>query len=321
MRLLPGEIFMGLDPSVFSRTYDVVGDIHGHADALHRLLGMLGYAETNGAFSHPERTMLFVGDFVDRGPDQREVLRVVRAMCDWGSARAVLGNHEFNAIGWITPDGSGDYLREHSEPHERQHTVFLAQLGEGSDEHHSAIRWFKTLPVWLDLPGLRIVHACWHEPSCRALLPCLDERGCLTEAGLRESFRKGSPAAEAAEILLKGPEEHLPDGLSFFDKDGHERQEVRVRWWDDSANTFKRAALGMEGREHELPDAELPVLFRYRETKPVFFGHYWLQGKPRLTAPKAACLDFSVAKGGYLTGYRWSGESSLDERNLVWARA
>src|SRR5262245_18425643 len=111
MRLLPGEIFMGLDPSVFSRTYDVVGDVHGHADALHRLLGMLGYAETNGPFSHPERTMLFVGHFVDRCPDQREVLRVVRAMWHWGSARAVLGNREFNAIGWITPDGSGDYLR------------------------------------------------------------------------------------------------------------------------------------------------------------------------------------------------------------------
>jgi hypothetical protein len=282
---------------------------------------MLGYSETNGAFSHPERTMLFVGDFVDRGTEQREVLRVVRAMCGWGSARAVLGNHEFNAIGWATPDGNGDYLWERSEPHRLQHTAFLAQFGAGSDEYHSAIRWFKTLPVWLDLPGLRIVHACWHEPSCRALLPCLDERGCFTEAGLRKSFRKGSVAADAAEVLLKGPEEHLPYGMSFFDKDGNERQKVRVRWWDDSANTFKKAALGMEGREHELPDTELPKHFRYPENKPVFFGHYWLQGQPHLTAPNAACLDFSVASGGYLTAYRWSGESSLDEQNLVCTKA
>jgi hypothetical protein len=295
-------------PSKVSKTYDIVGDIHGHANALHRLLGMLGYSETNDAFSHPERTMLFVGDFIDRGPEQREALRVVRRMCETGSARAVLGNHEFNAIGWVTPDG-GDYLREHSKTHKRQHAEFLAQVGEGSDEHHSAVRWFKTLPVWLDLPGLRIVHACWHEPSCRALRQCLDERGCFTEAGLRESFRKRSAAGDAAEILLKGPEEPLPDGIFFCDKDGHGRQEVRVRWWDDSANTFRRAALGMEGREHELPDTELPMLFRYPETKPVFFGHYWLQGKPRLTAPNSASprADISRATDG------WANHLSTNE--------
>jgi hypothetical protein len=46
--------------------------------------------------------MIFVGDFIDRGPQQREVLRIARAMCEAGSASAVLGNHEFNAIGWAT---------------------------------------------------------------------------------------------------------------------------------------------------------------------------------------------------------------------------
>src|SRR3984885_11359032 len=80
--------------------YDLVGDIHGHADALHRLLCALDYAEVEGVFRHPERQMIFVGDFIDRGPQQREVLRIARSMCDSGAARAVMGNHEFNAIGW-----------------------------------------------------------------------------------------------------------------------------------------------------------------------------------------------------------------------------
>jgi hypothetical protein len=35
--------------------YDLVGDIHGHADALHRLLRGLDYAEIEGVFRHPER--------------------------------------------------------------------------------------------------------------------------------------------------------------------------------------------------------------------------------------------------------------------------
>jgi hypothetical protein len=109
----------------------------------------------------------------------------------------------------------------------------------------------------------------------------------------------------------------LPAGIYFHDKDGHRRNEVRLRWWDQSATTFRRAALGLEGREQELPDTDLPEDFRYHDSRPVFFGHYWLHGSPSLTASNAACLDFSVAKAGYLTAYRWSGEIALNEKSFV----
>lgn len=109
-----------LAPMTPSRTipmqgYDVIGDIHGHADALRRLLIKLEYTEVEGAFRHDSRKAIFVGDFIDRGPNQREVLRIARKMCEAGSASAVLGNHEFNAIAWATPNGNGGYLREHSK--------------------------------------------------------------------------------------------------------------------------------------------------------------------------------------------------------------
>jgi hypothetical protein len=39
--------------------YDLVGDIHGHADPLRRLLEKLDYAEIEGIFRHPERKMIF----------------------------------------------------------------------------------------------------------------------------------------------------------------------------------------------------------------------------------------------------------------------
>jgi hypothetical protein len=145
----------------------------------------------------------------------------------------------------------------------------------------------------------------------------LDERGCLTETGIRESYRHGTPAHAAVEILLKGPEQRLPEGFHFFDKDGHKREEVRLRWWDQEATTFRKAAIGLNGRENELPDTKLPRDFRYLENTPVFFGHYWLNGSPEITAPNAACLDFSVAKNGYLTAYRWSGETELNGHSLV----
>jgi hypothetical protein len=47
--------------------YDIVGDIHGHADPLRRLLQKLGYTEENGIYRHSSRTILFVGDFIAVG--------------------------------------------------------------------------------------------------------------------------------------------------------------------------------------------------------------------------------------------------------------
>ena len=44
----------------------------------------------------------FVGDLIDRGPDQLRVLKTVKAMVDAGSAQMVLGNHEFNALAYAT---------------------------------------------------------------------------------------------------------------------------------------------------------------------------------------------------------------------------
>ena len=167
----------------------------------------------------------------------------------------------------------------HSPKNANQHAEFLSQIGENSEAHKDAIDWFRTLPVWLDLPGLRVVHACWHDPSRKALEPFLDDAGCFTEEGVLESYRHGSVAHSAVEILLKGPEERLPAGIHFFDKDGHRREEVRLRWWDQNATTFRKAALGMEGRENEIPDTMLPKDYRYHEGKPVFFGHYWLKDR------------------------------------------
>ena len=95
--------------------YDIIGDIHGHASALRTLLAKLGYQENQNTYRHPDRTAIFVGDFIDRGPQQVETVNLVRRMVDAGSALAVMGNHEFNAIAWHTPDPNnpGDYLRPH----------------------------------------------------------------------------------------------------------------------------------------------------------------------------------------------------------------
>ncbi|GAA3855990.1 hypothetical protein GCM10022243_21630 [Saccharothrix violaceirubra] len=71
--------------------FDVIGDVHGCADELRELLGLLGYVD--GA--HPDgRTAVFVGDLVDRGPDTPGVLRLAMPMVRAGTALSVRGNHE-----------------------------------------------------------------------------------------------------------------------------------------------------------------------------------------------------------------------------------
>ena len=77
--------------------YDLIGDIHGHAAELRQLLEKLGYSQHGGIYLHPDRKVIFLGDFIDRGPQIREALGIVRVMVESGSALAVMGNHELNA--------------------------------------------------------------------------------------------------------------------------------------------------------------------------------------------------------------------------------
>jgi len=70
--------------------YDLIGDVHGCAQALERLLKAMGYAHSRGCYRHPKRKVIFVGDIVDRGPRIREALHVVKDMVDQGEAEIVL---------------------------------------------------------------------------------------------------------------------------------------------------------------------------------------------------------------------------------------
>ena len=115
----------------------------------------MGYRALEGVYRNTSLTVAFLGDFVDRGPRQREVLRIVRATVEAGTARPVMGSDEFNAIGFATPDGDNGFQLPHTEKNRAQHRTFLDQVGDGSADHADAVAWFRTLPLWLDLGGLR----------------------------------------------------------------------------------------------------------------------------------------------------------------------
>ena len=316
--------------------YDIIGDIHGHADALRALLTKLGYQEVQGVFRHPDRTAIFVGDFIDRGPKQIESVTLVRRMVDAGTAQAVMGNHEFNAIAWHTrdPHDERDFLRSHySDNHGaknyKQHIAFLREV-ERTPLHDEIIAWFKTLPLWLDLPGLRVVHGCWHARFMNYLSPLLAEGNRLPDSLLPAATREPDDEREkdtpepsifkAVEALTKGIEIQLPDGKSFLDKDNIRRYRVRSRWWDRNAGNYPQAAMLDEATCRTLPDDPIPEHARIADQsgKPTFIGHYWLTGTPTLLSPNTACVDYSIAKGGRLVAYRWNGETELAASNFIW---
>jgi hypothetical protein len=316
--------------------YDIIGDIHGQFDKLEALLLRLGYKARQGVWRHPRRTAIFVGDFIDRGPQGVETVQAVRAMVDAGTALAVMGNHELNAIAWHTPDlrDPGEYLRPRSstpwgEKNRSQHQAFLAQVESNPALHADLVAWFLTLPLWLDLDELRVVHACWHGPYIAWLEPQLRNGRFLTPDLLVHATTEPVDLAEkdnalpslfkAVEAITKGIEVAIPALNRFQDADNSTRERVRVKWWDSDAVTYRDAAMLPDIQRMALPDLPIPDHARLVSTdkRPTFFGHYWMTGARQLQSSKAVCVDYSAGKGGPLVAYRWDQGEPLSAANFV----
>lgn len=317
--------------------YDIIGDIHGEVAKLTELLFRLGYrvnARAGGAWTHPERQAVFVGDLCDRGAGQLETLEIVRRMVDAGAARAHMGNHELNAIAFYLKDPArpGHHLRARrgsaGEKNRAQHQAFLDAVVEDSPLHREWVEWFLTLPLFGELPGgdgrpgIRVAHACWDQRAVDELKVWLAPGNRLTENRMAWACMKGNWVNQAVDLIAKGPEVRLPAGHFYLDKEGSKRTKTRIRWWAPEAKTWRKIAVLKPEDAQRLPDTEATGFRRpVNDGKvPTFFGHYWLTGAPRLMAPTMACLDYSVAKGGELVAYRWDGEPVLDPFKFVSTR-
>lgn len=152
--------------SLFDGPVDVVADIHGEITALDALLGRLGYASDG---RHPRgRRLVFVGDLVDRGADSPAVVERVAEMVVAGRAQCVLGNHELNLLRQARKEGNGWFW-----PEESDHDVAIGKFEESArasdSQRRDFMRWFDTLPVALERPDLRVVHACWQDDTMKRL--------------------------------------------------------------------------------------------------------------------------------------------------------
>jgi len=295
-----------------SEGFDIIGDVHGCHGQLVELLQTLGYRDDTGVFRHPTRRVIFVGDLIDRGPEQVAVIDTVKAMHTAGSALVVMGNHEFNAVCWATPSAGGGHLRSHTDKNHNQHREFLNQIGDGSASHHEAIAWFRTLPLWLEIDGLRVVHACWDSAAVDGLESAFFDPDDFIAASDRDS-----DLYRWVEHLCKGPEVELPEGYHFEDKDGHIRKNARYRWWIDGDGTYE--TMCEVPKEVDLPPGKIPnrPVQPYTDDTPVIYGHYWRRWPNAELSTNTVCVDHSAVKEGHLVAYRWSGETILEQHNLV----
>ena len=293
--------------------YDIIGDIHGCAYELETLLGELGYREIDGTFQHPSgRKVIFLGDYIDRGPEIRRVLQIVRAMIDGYQALGILGNHEINALRYHQRGPDGEWLRAHGKGKKHQHKATLAQLVQPHPEEWNDWRqWLAHLPMWLDLPGLRVVHAAWSDSQ----IAILRGHGPLSGDELVRLSEKESTEAKAISELLNGLELPLPEGEFFETPDLQKRTEFRSRWWNDLRGLSNRQAVFPD--DPRMGDSPCIVPAKHApypdSAVPVFFGHYAvLNDLAGPLASNVACLDYGAAKGGRIGAYRWDCECELD---------
>lgn len=303
--------------------FDIIGDVHGCAFTLIKLLEKLDYREVNGVYSHPRRQAIFVGDLIDRGPHIREVVLLVKAMVDAGQAECLMGNHEYNALGYyLWLPSHNRHLREHTPRHKRLLGETLNQFAAYPDEWKLCLAWMQERPLFLEGPGFRVVHACWDSALIDQYKRC--GKNTVDADFMRASVDESSFAGLFMDRLTRGTDMPLPGGHVVLGRDGYSRSRFRTKFWCEEARTYEDVVFQPDPLpphllQTPLNRAEKARLLTYDLTEPpVFVGHYWLQGRPQVLRPNIACLDYSAVKYGRLVAYRFDGEHTLSNDKFVW---
>lgn len=163
------------------RTF-AIGDIHGDRQALDTLLERLPALEA-------EDTLVFLGDYVDRGPDSRGVVERVMRLPQETPARVVTlrGNHEDKwldcyqgkGVEFLLPRSNGclemyrSFASKPLSPDDEAPTEdIIAMLDVPSWLPQTVLAWMEALPLWYEDDHAIYVHAglegegeMWKHPS------------------------------------------------------------------------------------------------------------------------------------------------------------
>lgn len=140
----------------------IIGDIHGRADLLDKILA-------NVSQEAPKARSVFVGDYVDRGPQSAAVLTRLRSL---SGAVCIRGNHETMLLEFLENpiETGGRWLRNGGSQTLASYGIELAE-NSGLDEIQAAQqelkqvladgseKWLRGLPLFWRSGNLLITHA------------------------------------------------------------------------------------------------------------------------------------------------------------------
>ncbi len=173
MKTIPGVPLASLPPgpavsTKIRRTF-AIGDIHGDIEALRVIMSRLPFPNAND-------TIVFIGDYLDRGPHSAEVIDYVRKLPAWTPAKVVAlrGNHEDAWVkvvdeGWpefVVPRGNGcleamrSFLKEPPPGQDDAPTSDeMKQMLKGSFLPEDVVAWMRELPYFYEDEHALYVHA------------------------------------------------------------------------------------------------------------------------------------------------------------------
>lgn len=127
-----------------------IGDIHGCYNELKTLIDEL---IDNGYYDHEMDRIVFLGDYVDRGENSREVIKYIREMqMEYGeNVIALMGNHEEMLLSFCDEiDMSWIY---------NGYDKTIMSYIENKDDFYSDLEWIRELPMYFEDDNFIYVHA------------------------------------------------------------------------------------------------------------------------------------------------------------------
>ena len=130
----------------------VIGDVHGHSDALENLITELD--------PNPGDRIVLMGDLIDRGPDSRMVIRIAKERAD---TFVIRGNHEDWALNGIEQNGtktwvpSLDWLMAGGKQCLDSYSNSDSELN--TEDWSRDLEWMMSMPHCLILDDWVLVHA------------------------------------------------------------------------------------------------------------------------------------------------------------------
>jgi bis(5'-nucleosyl)-tetraphosphatase (symmetrical) len=249
-----------------------IGDVQGCCDALHALLGEIG-------FSPARDTLWFVGDLVNRGTQSAKVLRLVRSL---GSRAVVVhGNHDLHLLAFA-----------HGKAKRRADDSFDDVLA--APDRDELLDWLRMRPLLHVEGGYAMVHAgllpSWSLAEAEGL--AAEVEAALRAPSHRELYASlyGSKPAAWSDAL-RGPERlrvivNAMTRMRFCTRDGAMDFSVK--------GEVEKALPGY------LPWFDVPG--RRTRGVPIICGHWSALGLR--VAPDLLALDTGCVWGGRLTAVR-----------------